>query len=101
MTRMSEPWTGLAEAVEAVRAELQRAKALGAGSAMPFDVGLVELQFTVVLKRAGTGNTGVKVWVLEAGASGSVTHERTHQLKITLQPRRPDGRPEQIGTDPE
>jgi hypothetical protein len=43
----------------------------------------------------------VKIWVLEAGASGSLTGQRTHQIKITLYPKRPDGLPERIGTPAE
>lgn len=94
---MQEASTDLAEAVEAVRAELLRAKELGEGSPMEFEVGPVEMQFTVALTREGKATTGVKVWVIEAGASGTLTGQRTHQVKITLHPKRPDGRPERIG----
>jgi hypothetical protein len=95
--QVQEASTDLAEAVEAVRAELLRAKELGSGSSMEFEVGPVEMQFTVVLTREGKANAGVKVWVIEAGASGTLTGQRTHQVKITLHPKRPDGRPERIG----
>ncbi len=99
--RAKEASTDLAEAVEAVRSELMRTKELGAGSPMAFEVGPVEMQFTVVLTREGKTNAGVKVWVLEAGASGTLTGQRTHQVKITLHPKRPDGQPERIGAPTE
>lgn len=98
---MQEAATDLAEAIEAVRAELLRAKELGAGSPMAFEVGPVEMQFTVALTREGKANAGVKVWVLEADATGSLTGQRTHQVKITLYPKRSDGLPERIGTSAE
>jgi hypothetical protein len=98
---VQETSTDLAEAVEAVRAELLRAKELGAGSPMEFEVGPVEMQFTVALTREGKANAGVKVWVIEAGTSGTLTGQRTHQVKITLHPKRPDGRPERIGASAE
>lgn len=94
---MKEASTDLAEAVEAVRAELMRAKELGAGSPMEFEVGPVEMQFTVALTREGKTNAGVKVWVIHGDTSGTLTGQRTHQVKITLHPKRPDGRPERIG----
>lgn len=94
---MQEPVTDLAEAVEAVRSELMRAKELGEGSPLAFEVGPVEMQFTVALTREGKTNAGVKVWVLEAGASGTLTGQRTHQIKITLNPKQSDGQPARIG----
>ena len=89
--------TNLAEAVEAVRSELMRAKELGADSPLVFEVGPVEMQFTVTLTREEKGNVGVKVWVLEAGASGTLTGQQTHQVKITLHPKQSDGQPAHIG----
>ncbi|KAB2379305.1 trypco2 family protein [Actinomadura montaniterrae] len=96
---MDRPWTGLAEAIAAVRAELVRAKELGAGSAMPFEVGPVEIQFTVALINEGKASAGIKVWVLGANASSAATDQQTHQLKVTLQPRGEDGLPEHVGAD--
>ena len=98
---MEEASTNLAEAVEAVRSELIHAKKLGEGSSMAFEVGPVEMQFTVVLTREDKANAGVKVWVLEAGASGTLTGQLTHQVKITLHPKQPDGQPAQIGAPTE
>ncbi len=98
---MNEPWTGLAEAVNAVREELIRARDLGAGSAMPFEVGPVEMEFEVALTRQGAGNAAVKVWVLEAGTSASVANERAHRLKIVLQPQQHTGQPAKIGRRPQ
>jgi hypothetical protein len=98
---VKEASTDLAEAVEAVRSELMRAKELGADSSMAFEVGPVEMQFTVVLMREGKADAGVKVWVLKADASGTLTGQRTHQVKITLYPKRPDGQPAQIGAPTE
>ena len=86
-----EPWLGLAEAVDAVRTELLKARELGADSDMPFEVGSVQLQFTVAMSRERKAGGGIKVWVvgIDDARTGSSAH--THQLTVNLQPRGADG----------
>jgi hypothetical protein len=98
---LNESWTGLAEAVNAVRQELIRARVLGAGSPMPFEVGPIEMEFEVALAKQGAGNAAVKVWVFEAGTSASLSNQRTHRLKVVLNPQHRDGGPAKIGRRPQ
>ncbi|WP_338775908.1 trypco2 family protein [Streptomyces sp. DG1A-41] len=59
---VSEPWAELSEAVGAIRAQLQQAMEEGAGNALAFRAGPVELEFSVeVRKEAGAT---AKVFVL-------------------------------------
>ncbi|MBE3008891.1 hypothetical protein IL992_06775 [Microbispora sp. NEAU-D428] len=81
-----ESWVGLAEAVKGVRAELAEAMAAGEGERLRFDVGPVELEFVVELRRDAEAKAGVKVWVVEAGASGTLSRGTTHTLKVVLNP---------------
>jgi hypothetical protein len=97
---LNESWTGLAEAVNAVREELIRARNLGAGSPMPFEVGPIEMEFEVALTRQGTGDAAVKVWVFEAKVGASLADQRTHRLKVVLNPQHRDGGPAKIGRRP-
>ncbi|MFI5911952.1 trypco2 family protein [Dactylosporangium sp. NPDC051541] len=78
---------GLAEAVAAVRAELLRAQRLGADSAMPFEVGSVEIELGVELESSGGGKFGVNVYAVEAGIEGKSGRTATHKLTVTLHPK--------------
>ncbi|MBX6386665.1 MAG: hypothetical protein IRZ07_27430 [Microbispora sp.] len=79
-------WVGLAEAVKCVREELAEAMAAGEGERLQFDVGPVELEFAVELRRNAEANAKVKVWVVETGGSGTVSRGTTHRLKVVLNP---------------
>jgi hypothetical protein len=77
---------GLAEAVKAIRDDLARAEREGAGEDIRFTVGPVEVAFDVALTREGGADGKVKVWVVEVGASGKVSHTSTHRVAFTLTP---------------
>jgi hypothetical protein len=83
-----ESWTGLSEAITAVRAELEQANLDGQGHTLRFRTGPVELEFAVNVQK--DAKAGAKVSVLPWGASvhaeaGYATGS-TSRLKITLQP---------------
>jgi len=93
---MSEAWTGLAEAITAIRAELTAAVDDGAG--LRFRAGPVELEFTVDVHTDADGKVKVRLlpWLgAEAGVGHSVAS--AHRLKVTLQPIEPDGTDKKIG----
>ena len=75
---------GLAETVEALRAELARAAAAGSGAGFQFPVGQVELEFHVAVTRTGEGRAGVKFWVVELGGSGGYAREEIQKVTVTL-----------------
>ncbi|WP_131736068.1 trypco2 family protein [Actinomadura roseirufa] len=75
----------LADVVEAVRGQLARA-ATADGKGLKFEVGDVELEFTVVLTSEAKANAGVKVWVLSAGASAGYGEAVTQRIKVALKP---------------
>ncbi|WP_242911434.1 trypco2 family protein [Actinomadura terrae] len=87
---------GLAEAVKAIRDDLVRAEREGADADIRFTVGPIEVAFDVALTREAGANGKVKVWVVEAGASGKVSQTSTHRVAFTLTPTR-DGRPVEVG----
>jgi hypothetical protein len=74
----------LAETVEALRAELARAAAEGAGTAFQFPVDQVQLEFHVAVTRTGDVKGGVKFWVVEAGGSGGYAREEIQKVTVTL-----------------
>jgi Trypsin-co-occurring domain 2 len=74
---------GLAETVEALRAELARAAA-GTGADIQFPVDGVQLEFHVGVTKAGEGNAGVRFWVVELGGGGSYSREEIQTVTVTL-----------------
>ena len=75
---------GLAETVEALRAELARAAAAGAGAGFQFPVTGVQMEFHVGVTKAGKGKAGVKFYVVELGGSGSYAQEEIQTVTVTL-----------------
>ncbi|MFI1719746.1 trypco2 family protein [Streptomyces sp. NPDC020489] len=75
----------LADAVQAVRDELITAAARSTGHDLAFEVGDIELEFDVELRKETKGGTKVKAWVVEAGADGSAGTTRAHRVTVTLQ----------------
>lgn len=93
-----EPWVGLADAVRGVRAELQAAMAEGQGEALRFEVGPVELEFAVDVRKETGAEAGARVYVVSFGAKGSQAATATHRMKLTLLARDAQGNPAQVNT---
>lgn len=77
----------LAEAVEAVRRQLAAAAERAAGERFQFEVGTVELEFGVELRRDGKATGGVRAWVLSADLEASAGRTRSHRVTVTLTPK--------------
>jgi Trypsin-co-occurring domain 2 len=75
---------GLAETVEALRAELARAAEAGSRSEFQFPVAGVQLEFHVGVTKTGQGVAGVRFWVVELGGSGSYAREEIQTVTVTL-----------------
>jgi hypothetical protein len=74
----------LAETVEALRAELARAAAAGAGAEFQFPVAGVQLEFHVGVTKTGEGKAGVKFWVVELGGAARYAREEIQTVTVTL-----------------
>jgi hypothetical protein len=84
---MSEAWVGLAEAIIQLRTELDTARAAGEGEQLRFEVGPVELEFTVDVKKEGGLNTGIRWGLVSAEAKGTLASSSSHRMKLVLQPK--------------
>jgi hypothetical protein len=80
------PYIGLTEAVEALRDELVAVRDVGLDHPVGLRVGPVEVEFAAVVRRGSGGRFGLTFGVLTAGADGTVGHEQTHRIKVTLTP---------------
>jgi hypothetical protein len=81
---MADDRIELADAVQAVRDELITAAARSAGQDVVFEVGDIELEFTVELKKEGGGGLKVKAYVFEAGVDAAAGSTSTHRVAVTL-----------------
>ncbi|MFE1369274.1 trypco2 family protein [Streptomyces anulatus] len=83
-----EVWVGLAEAIGAIRDELQRAELQGRGQPVQFRTGPVELEFTVDVKKDAEGRAKVSVlpFGIGAEAKAAVGRGTTNRLQLTLHP---------------
>lgn len=77
---------GIAEAVERLRTELVAA-AEGDKSGVTFEVGPVELEFSVEMRKEGKGKAGVKVWVVSADTEAGMSKASVHRVKLVLTPK--------------
>ncbi|MGK5534047.1 trypco2 family protein [Streptomyces sp. URMC 129] len=92
----------LAHAVQGVRDELLRAAAQGAGSDVAFEVGPIEMEFSVELRKDARVRGGIRALVISAETEAGAGRARTHRVSVTLTPRRTDThRPLLIAADSE
>ncbi|WP_406321204.1 trypco2 family protein [Streptomyces sp. NBC_00519] len=77
----------LADAVEAIRDGLLVATSRGIGSPLRFELGDIQMEFTVELRREVRGKGGVKAWVANASAEGAFANTRIQKIAFTLKPK--------------
>jgi hypothetical protein len=77
----------LSAAVRAVREQLAQAALEGAGSAVRFEVGPIQMEFAVEITREAGASGGVKAWVLSADAETKASRGTTHRVSFTLTPK--------------
>src|SRR5690349_14086010 len=79
---MTDNVTGLADAIDALRAELNEAMARGEGAGVRFHVKPVELTVQAVVTKGGDGRIGWGV----LGIGGKLEKATTQILKLQLEP---------------
>lgn len=85
-------WVGLADAVRALRAELTAALVEGQDETLRFELGPVEMEFLLEIRKEAGGDAGVRFWVVSLGGKGAVSTGSTHRVKLVLTPK--------VGTEP-
>lgn len=100
--RPVEDWLSLREFVAGLRAELRAAHDDAeqsdddADSEPRFVVGPVTVEFTLVAKKDVNAKGGVRFYVFELGASGSMGSESTQRVNLVLNPMTADGDPYKV-----
>ncbi|MEV7864527.1 trypco2 family protein [Streptomyces sp. NPDC088124] len=90
----------LADAIQSVRDQLLDAATRAAGAPVAFEVGDIQMEFTLELRKEVKGGAKVKAWVVEAGTDASRTSGHTHKVAFTLKPRNArTGAPWKVGNE--
>jgi Trypsin-co-occurring domain 2 len=77
----------LADLIQALRAELQKAIDQAEGQPLQFSLGSIELELAVEVAHQVGADGGIKFWVFTAGASASRSASTTQTFRLTLQPK--------------
>lgn len=89
----------VADAIKALRAELEEAQQAGEGKKVRFLARSVEVEFALVLKDEVEAGGGVKAWFVDLSAKGKTSDESSHKIKLVLEPVDPHGKPTMV-SDP-
>ena len=89
---MSDEFVPIADAIRAIRQELNAAMLQGESDDLRFELGNVDLEFNAVVTKDVDGKAKVSFkllgWGAEAEAGTKFSHEQTHKIKLTLSPTR-------------
>ncbi|MFC8506723.1 trypco2 family protein [Streptomyces sp. NPDC057411] len=84
---MDSAWIGLAEAVKQLRAELETAMAESADSRLRFELGPIELEFQVDLRRTGGVDGALRWGVVSLGGKREQSSGSGHRVTLVLNPK--------------
>ena len=76
----------LAEMIQVLRGELERAQAGSTGSSIRFETERVELELQVAVSDTSKGKAGIQFWVVKAGGELERSGTTTHTFRLTLFP---------------
>ncbi|MER7175898.1 trypco2 family protein [Streptomyces mesophilus] len=77
----------LTAVVDAIREQLGESMGRSVGQRIQFELGDIELEFTVTVTEDDRRDGSVKVWVVGAGASHGSSTATAHRVKLVLKPK--------------
>lgn len=87
MSTSNELRIGLADAVQSVRDELLTAARRASGQDVVFELGDVEMEFTIEIRRESRANAKVKAWIAETAIDGVRINSNIHKVSFVLRPQ--------------
>ncbi|MFI6339436.1 trypco2 family protein [Streptomyces sp. NPDC050535] len=87
----------IGDAVDHLRAELISARDRAVGSELQFELGDIELEFAVEMRRDSARKGAIAAWVVSAETGGSRSSGATHRVSFVLKPQDGGGRRITIG----
>jgi len=88
-----------ADWLESLRAELADAERAGRDRELRLQVDKLELELEVQSTREAGAKSGVRFWVVDAGADGRVKSGLTQRVRLSLTPTSADGEPLAVRDD--
>ena len=76
----------LAELIQQLRQELDRARRASAAEELKFELGPIDLETVVALEREGGAGGRIRFWVADLGADARAASTKTQRIKLTLRP---------------
>ncbi|MGC5237677.1 trypco2 family protein [Streptomyces albogriseolus] len=83
-TSKDDPHIELADAVQSIRDELLTAARRSTGQDVVFEVGDIQMEFTVEIRKEAKAGSKVRAWVVDAAADAAYGNTRTHRVSFTL-----------------
>jgi hypothetical protein len=83
----------VAEAIKQLRMQLEDAQREGIGKELRFLARSVEVELAIVFKSEAEGGAGVKAWFIDVSGKATASGEKTHRVKLILEPVDRDGKP--------
>jgi Trypsin-co-occurring domain 2 len=83
---MDDDTVDLADAIRVVRRQLDESMSEGLDSSVRFELGVVQMEFEVVLTRDTSVDGGIRFGVVSLGGKGGVSQARTHRISVEMQP---------------
>ena len=77
----------------ALRNELEQAQFNAEKAKLKFSLEEIELEVQVTVSAEAEAKGGVKFWVYEADASGKVSKETVHTVRLKMKPEQASGEP--------
>lgn len=77
---------GVAETIQALRAELTQAVEAGKDQKILFELGEVQIDFQIAVTRDASGEGGINFGVVSFGAKGRLEDQHTHRIVLNMQP---------------
>ncbi|MEV0522755.1 trypco2 family protein [Streptomyces sp. NPDC050439] len=81
------PGLELTTVVDAIRDQLADSMSRSMGQRVQFELGDIELEFSVSVTEDDRREGNVKVWVIGAGGSQGSSTATAHRVKLVLKPR--------------
>ncbi|MGX7698405.1 trypco2 family protein [Gordonia polyisoprenivorans] len=76
----------LAAVIDALRLELMAASVAGDGHDLRFVADRLDIETSVEIEKSATGKAGLKFWVVNAEAGGTVAQTTTTKVTVSLRP---------------
>jgi hypothetical protein len=77
----------VANAIEALRSELEAAMDAGKDRRLRFEATVIEVELQATVTQGAEAGAGVKWWLVDASAKGSAERARTQTIRLTLTPK--------------